>query len=133
MKRIPWIELLAAAPFALLFAMFPDPIRSIASVDPLVIFRVLMLLWLVAHVVILARRFIADIQSIREFLGHVERIWPEATGVAGIGDRVLKWSAWRVAGLLVRHGWPTLLLFLATAAVNAATWMVLAGRWPAGA
>lgn len=132
MKRLasafPWIDVLAAVPFVVLVLLSADPLQAMARIDPFIVFRLLMFVWLLSHVIILLRRFVADVVSIRELLRDVENRYVETVGVAAIGDRVLKFTAWRLVGLAVRHGWPTLLMAGVVATLNLAAWLVMTGR-----
>lgn len=65
--------------------------------------------------------------EVRQFLRSVEGATPETLGLAATGDHVLWWSVGRILWMIVRIGWPTLLLFLVINVLNVATWMLLTG------
>jgi hypothetical protein len=123
----PWIDGVAILPFVVLVLAAPDPLDAVGRLDPFIFFRLFVLLWVVAHIVILVRRFHADIRSLGEGLTAADRRLNLNGKVGRTGRRVMLWSVWRVAGLAVRYGWPTLLIILVVVAVNVATMLVLAG------
>lgn len=129
-KRLPWIDVVAAAPLVLLALLAADLHRTIATLDPLVVFRLFLLLWVLVHVYLTIERFVESIIEVRDFLRDLEKSAPHVRGLAGIGDRAFWWSVRRVARLSLRYGWPTLLLAGLVVAVNSATWLILGGWRP---
>lgn len=130
MKRFPWIDALAALPVALLALLASDLIAAMATLDPLVVFRLLLLLWVLSHIVFNVGHLIDDIRGVREFLRDLEKSDPRLRGVAATGDRAFLWAVARVTRLAVGMGWPSLLLAALVVAVNTAAWLVLAGWRP---
>lgn len=130
MKRYLWIDILAGAPLVALGVFAPETFVAMVKLDPLVIFRILMALWVVAHVVFNVQRLIEQIVEVRQFFRSMERVLPRSLGLAITGDRMLAWSAMRIVRIALRRMWPTAALGLVVVAVNAAAWMVLKGWWP---
>lgn len=129
MRRLPWIDLVAAAPAVGLVLLASDYRWTLARLDPFIIFRSLLFLWVVVHVFITLQRFIEDLMEIGEFLRDIERADARVKGLAVTGHRIFQWSLWRVVGLTFRWGWLTAMLAALVVAVNVVTWLVLAG-WP---
>jgi hypothetical protein len=117
-------EILAALPAlaaALLVRDFPGALRR---ADPLVVFRVLLLAWVVGHVWLNVGHLVEDLRSIRSFLSELADVDPR---LARAGDRAFCWSGARVFRLAFRHAWFPLLLAALVVAVNATAWHLLAG------
>ncbi len=132
MKRIlavaPWIDVIAVIPFVVLVLVARDPLYAFGSIDPFILFRLFVLLWVLVHVIVILRRFAADIRSVRDMLCAVDGRLGLDGSAARTGERILKWSIWRVAGLSLRHGWTTLLLLAVIVSVNLTAMLVLVGR-----
>ena len=132
MKRLwaahPWIDVIAVVPFVLLVLLSPDPMEALGRIDPFIFFRVFVLVWVLYHVILVVRRFIADVRSLGDMLIAADRRLGQGGRVGRIGTSVLKWSALRVVRLAVRYGWLTALLMLTVTAVNATAMLVLSGR-----
>jgi hypothetical protein len=128
-RRALAIEALAALPALLLVVLAPDPLLAVARFDPLVVFRLLLLLWVLVHMWFIVEHLVEDIRSVQLFLTDLERSNP-VWRVSGAGQRAFRWAIFRAVALSLRVGWPTLLLAGLVAALNAVTWFVLAGWRP---
>lgn len=130
MKRIlavAWVDLLAILPFVLLVLFAKDPLEAFGRLDPFLLLRLFVLVWVISHVILLVQRFTADLSSMRDYLVDLEHRWP-GVGASAIAASVMKWTVWRVVGLSIRHGWSTVLILGLVVAVNVATLLVLSGR-----
>ena len=130
MKRVlavAWVDLLAILPFVLLVLFAKDPLEAFGRIDPFIVLRLFVLIWVISHVILLLQRFAADLSSMRDYLVDLEGRWP-GVGAAAIAASVMKWTTWRVVGLSIRHGWATVLIIGVVVAVNLATMLVLSGR-----
>jgi hypothetical protein len=130
-RRLPWIDIVAAMPVVAIVLLAPDFTLELARLDPLVVFRVLLTLWVLVHIFLTLQRFFEDLMEVGEFLRDIERADARVKGLAKTGHRVFLWSLWRVMRLALRCGWPTAFLAASVVAVNAVTWLVLAGWRPA--
>ncbi len=117
LKKLPWLDIAALGGATALVL--------VSNGDPLVIFRLLLLVWVVVHVFLTLQRFYEDIVGVREFLVDLEGANPAMRGVAETGRRVFVASFGLIARRALRSGWPTLLLALLVVAANAATWVLL--------
>jgi hypothetical protein len=129
-KRALALEALAALPALLLVVLAGDPLLAMARFDPLVVFRLLLLLWVLVHMWFIAEHLLEDLGAMRLFLADVEKTNPDWR-VRRAGDRASRWSLLRVARFCLRLGWPTLLLAAIVTSVNAASFSLLAGWRPA--
>lgn len=129
-KRLPWIDIGAAAPVAAMALFAPDLIVSFSKLDPLFIFRFMLLLWVLVHVVLNVARLVEGLVGVRQFLRSLEQTNPRMKGVAATGDRVFIWSVARALRFTLRFGWPTLGLAAIVVTINAMTWLLLAGWRP---
>jgi len=130
LKRLPWIDILALVPaFVLVFAT-GRPDDALAHLDPLVVFRIVVLLWVLVHTYFIVEHLLEDIIEMRDFLRDLERANPKLRGLERTGGLAFWWSIRRLARLTLLLGWPTYLLAAVVVALNTMTWAVLAGWRP---
>lgn len=123
-----WIDIIALLPLVLLVMIAEDPVAAFARLDPFLFFRLFVLVWVIGHVILIVRRFVADLRGLGDLLVAADAKFKRDGAIARIGRSVLKWTMWRVAGLMIRHGWSTVLMVALVTAVNLASALVLAGR-----
>ncbi len=129
-RRAILLNVLAAAPLAMMAIFTPDLVVAIAKLDPLVVFRLVMLLWVLSHIWLNIEHLVEDIINVREYLCDLEKADPRMKGLAGTGKRAFLWALARVIQIAVRVGWPTFVLAGVAIAINLGTWLVMAGWRP---
>jgi hypothetical protein len=127
-KRLVLLNGLAALP--LLVLALADPDAGLAKLDPFVVFRLILLVWVVIQIWHIVEHLTEDLRGIREFLVDLENATPNVRGLTATGERVFRWSIARAIRLVFRVGWPSLVLAAAAVALNAGTWLVLSGWRP---
>ena len=129
-RRSILVNLLAAAPLAMMAIVTPDLAVAFGKLDPLVVFRLVMLLWVVSHIFMNVEHMIEDINNVREYLRDLQKADPRMKGLAVTGDRAFLWALSRVILFTLRVGWPTFVLAGVAIAVNLGTWFVMTGWRP---
>jgi hypothetical protein len=91
-RKLPWIEIAGAAPALALVAAAPDLPRTLATLDPLIVFRLLMVLWVLSHIFFAVQHLYEDLLDVRDYvrggpLGHrrpdLPRVAPARGGAVG--------------------------------------------------
>ncbi len=129
-RRTILLNALAAAPLAMMAIFTPDLVVAIGKLDPLVVFRLVMLLWVLSHIWLNFEHLIEDILNVREYLRDLEKADPRMKGLTGTGERAFLWALARVIQIAVRVGWPTFVLVGVATAINLGTWLVMTGWRP---
>lgn len=130
LKRLPWIDILALAPAIVLVFATGHPLQALGDLDPLVVFRLLVLLWVLVHTYFIVEHLLESLFEVRDMLRDLERANPLLRGLERTGQRAFRWSVVRLVRVALRNGWPTFLLAAIVVAVNSLTWLVMAGWRP---
>ncbi len=130
LRRLPWIDILALVPaFVLVFAT-GHPGEALGRLDPLIVFRLVVLLWVLVHSYFIVEHLIEDMIEMRDLLRNLERANPLLRGLERTGGSAFWWSIRRLVRLALRTGWPTFLLATIVVALNTMTWALVAGWRP---